>query len=327
MNQNHGKNITHRNLSDESKNEYLSNIFYNIEDPDNHSSLNKLFIRSRQDKKFITREFIKNWLKKQEIYNLFKYPKRRKIRSAFVSSEIDRFWMTDLMDMMKFSKYNSGIKYLLVAIDVLSKYLWIEPLMNKKPESIKKALIKIFSKGRICGTLISDAGTEFTNRIINQFLITKNIKHFIMRNTEIKASIAERVIRTIKEKIQKIMFLNNDKNYSKFLDKIVENYNKTIHSRTGFKPINVTKKNEWKVFLNLFSRRIPNESVTFDINDEVRLLKLKTKFEKGYTNSWTKEIFKISKILRTLPFPRYKIKDSNNEELIGSFYSFELQRI
>ena len=49
-------------------------------------------------------------------------------------------------------------------------------------------------------------------------------------------------------------------------------------------------------------------------------------FDKGYTQRWTKEDFKISKI--QLPMPvTYKITDYNGEETQGSFYEQELQKM
>ena len=42
-------------------------------------------------------------------------------------NEIDEQYEMDLADMSSLSKYNDGIKYLLVVIDIFSRYLWIEP--------------------------------------------------------------------------------------------------------------------------------------------------------------------------------------------------------
>ena len=42
-------------------------------------------------------------------------------------------------------------------------------------------------------------------------------------------------------------------------------------------------------------------------------------FDKDYTQRWTEEGFKISKIQLTIPVT-YKITDYNGEEIQGSFY-------
>ena len=53
--------------------------------------------------------------------------KRRKVYSSFR----DNIWSVDLADMQSSSKYNKGIKYLLCAIDLFSKYAWVVPLKTK----------------------------------------------------------------------------------------------------------------------------------------------------------------------------------------------------
>ena len=61
----------------------------------------------------------------------------------------------------------------------------------------------------------------------------------------------------------------------------------------------------------------------FSIGDNVRITKKKNVFDKGYTQRWTEEIFKFSKIQLTIPVT-YKITDYNGEEIQGSFYEQEL---
>ena len=62
----------------------------------------------------------------------------------------------------------------------------------------------------------------------------------------------------------------------------------------------------------------------FSIVDNVRIRKKKQLFDKGYTQRWTEEVFKISKIQLTIAVT-YKIADYNEEEIQGSFYEQELQ--
>ena len=69
----------------------------------------------------------------------------------------------------------------------------------------------------------------------------------------------------------------------------------------------------------------PYKSQTFSIRDNVRITKKKTIFDKGYTERWTEEVFKISKIQLTIPVT-YKITDYNGEDIQVSFYEQELQK-
>ena len=53
---------------------------------------------------------------------------KRKVYSQFK----DNIWRVDLADMQSLSKKNIGIKYLLCAIDLYSKYAFVIPLKDKK---------------------------------------------------------------------------------------------------------------------------------------------------------------------------------------------------
>ena len=58
------------------------------------------------------------------------------------SSFRDNIWVVDLADMQSLSKYNKGNKYLLCAIDIFSKYVWVVPIKEKKGTSIVNAFKK-----------------------------------------------------------------------------------------------------------------------------------------------------------------------------------------
>ena len=68
--------------------------------------------------------------------------KRQKVYSSFR----DNIWGVDLADMQSISKCNKGIKYLLCAIDLFSKYVWVVPLKDKRGIRIVNSFQKIFQK-------------------------------------------------------------------------------------------------------------------------------------------------------------------------------------
>ena len=78
-------------------------------------------------------------------------------------------WGVDLADMQSLSKYNKGIKYLLCAIDLFSKYAWVIPLKDKKGTSIVNAFQKIILKGRKPNKIWVDQGGEFYNNFLRGF--------------------------------------------------------------------------------------------------------------------------------------------------------------
>ena len=119
--------------------------------------------------------------------------KRRKVSSSFR----DNIWGVDLADMQSLSKYNKGIKYLLCAIDLFSKYAWVIPLKDKKGTSIVNAFQKIISKGRKPNKIWVDQGGEFYNKLFKRFLKINNIEMYSINN-ERKSVVAERFIWTLK---------------------------------------------------------------------------------------------------------------------------------
>ena len=107
--------------------------------------------------------------------------KRKKVYSPFR----DNIWTVDLADMQSLSKYSRGIRYLLWAIDLFSKYARVVPLKDKRRISIVNAFQKIISKGCKPNKIWVDQGGEFYNKLFKRFLkiITlKYIQHTMKEN-------------------------------------------------------------------------------------------------------------------------------------------------
>ena len=86
-----------------------------------------------------------------------------------ISRGIDEIWAADLVEMQKFSRWNKGLKYLLMVIDVFSKYAWIKPLKDKKTETVVIAFEEIFNSGRKPKMLWADKGSEFISKHFKTF--------------------------------------------------------------------------------------------------------------------------------------------------------------
>ena len=220
-----------------------------------------------------------------------------------------------------FSKHNEGHTFLLLVIDIFSKYGWVIPLKDKKGETVAEALKTIFEE-RKPEKLWTDKGKEFYNKNV------KDLIELYSTENEEKSSIVERWIRTMKEKMWKYFTDNNTYTYMDVLPELVEDYNNTVHSSTKFTPVEASKKkNELNVWRNLYPDRLKIHDLTpkFSVGDEVRISKKKKTFEKGYTTRWTEEIFTITEIQNTNPIT-YKIADHQGEEIDGTFYEPELQK-
>ena len=134
-----------------------------------------------------------------------------------------------------------------------------------------------------------------------------------------KSVVAERFIRTLKNKLYKHMTATGKNVYYDVLDDIVNEYNNTKHSTIKMKPIDV--KDNKRVYIDEHNEK----DSRFKVGDRVRISKFKNIFAKGYTPTWSREIFIVNKINDTVPYT-YNIKDLNDEEIIGSSYDKELQK-
>ena len=264
-----------------------------------------------------------NWQEKLA-NELHKPIKRNFIRRRVIVNHIDEMWCSDLVEMQQFSKWNKGYGYLLMVLDVFSKYGWIVPLKDKKGETVTEAFKSIFKEGRKPQCLWTNKGNEYYNKHLKELLKKHNITLYSTENEE-KSSVCERWNRTIKTKMWKQFTLQGNTQYLDILPKLVKQYN-TKHSSIKMTPTEASKKkNEEAVYFNLNGEMNQLSSKPkFTVGDKVRISKYKRNvFDKGYTPNWTEEVFMIDKIQYTKPIT-YKLKDLNNEEIQGSFYEPEL---
>ena len=135
-----------------------------------------------------------------------------------------------------------------------------------------------------------------------------------------KSVVAERFIKTLKNKIYKHMTAISKNVYIDVLDYIVNSYNNTVHRTIKRKPIDVTSDSYTK-----YSEETNKKSPKFKVNDHVKISNYKNIFAKGYVPNWSEEVFIVSKIKNTVPWT-YPISDLNGEPITGTFYEKELQK-
>ena len=240
---------------------------------------------------------------KRKVYSQFKY----------------NIWGVDIADTQSLSTKNKGIKYLLCAIDLFSKYAFAIPLKHKKGISIVNAFNKIIKQSnRKPNKIWVDQGSEFYNRVFKKWLSDNDIIVYSTFN-EGKSVVAERFIRILKNKLYKHMTTTAKNVYYDVLDDIVNEYNNSKHNTIKMKPIDV--KNNKIIYIDKHNEK----DSRFKVGDRVRISKFKNTFAKGYTPNWSREIFIVNKINDTVPYT-YNLKDLNEEEIIGSFYDRELQK-
>ena len=222
--------------------------------------------------------------------------------------------------MQSLSKKNKAIKYLLCAIDLFSKYAYVIPLKDKKGISIVNAFNKIIKESnRKPGKIWVDQGSEFYNRVFKKWSSDNDIIMYSTFN-EGKSVVAERFIRTLKNKLYKHTTATGKNVYYDVLDD-------AKHNTIKMKPIDVgdnTTKSSSLECKRVYIDEHNEKYSRFKVGDRVRISKFKNIFAKGYTPNWSKEIFIVDKINDKVPYT-YNLKDLN-EEIIGGFHDRELQK-
>ena len=140
-----------------------------------------------------------------EIYS--KAPKKIYPTNKIVYNSIDEIWSIDLADFSDYkTSNNKGFRYIFIIIDNFSKNLWAVPLRYKYSQTVTNQFSKILSKSRRKPLKIgSDRGSEWYNSVFQIFLKSKNIYHY-SRFTDKGPSIAERVMRTVRNLLKKPVF-------------------------------------------------------------------------------------------------------------------------
>ena len=253
-------------------------------------------------------------MKKEKMYletkpSFTKYRSRR-LRFPWLKvivNDLNEIWSVDLAFVDKLAKYNRGVKYLLVAVDCLSRYLRVESLKTKYATS---NLQKIWV----------DDGTEFLGACKD--LCNKRGIHLYSTFSEKKSAFIERINRSLKNITYR--YLEEKWTYS-YLDKL-DSFVKTINSRVNrtikLAPNKVMKKDVPRL-VSLIANTTFSQKPKIFVGDLVRIMKKEETFGKGYKQSFTDEISSIP----TLNPPTYSLIDTEKEIIQGKFYQPELQLV
>lgn len=265
------------------------------------------------------------FLKAQDTYTKHKRVRHKFPRRKIFSPHIDYLWQADLITVQK-HRVNGGNHYLLTVIDVLSRYAFVRPLKNKKAVSTAAAFKEIFDEsGRKPKFLQTDRGLEFAGRCL-QVLKENNVVLF-HNHSELKAAMVERFNRTLMQRISK--YLTYEKT-NRFIDKLqdfVNSYNNSVHRIIGQSPASVDSYNAMNVWMKTYGK---GESKTWKAKLKegafVRCKIVKPDFSKGYTETFTNELFQIRKVVNSKPIT-YLLSNPNGEDVGGVFYDSELSEV
>ena len=259
-----------------------------------------------------------NFLDKQEVYSLHKrhfinFPRRK-----VISHGIHHCVMADLADMQLLKKENDNYAYFLCAVDAYNRMFYAVPVKSKRSLDMLHAMEKLFESFSP-KLLVTDRGVEFKNRECQKFLKDKNIHHF-STHSELKAMLAERAIRTIKGRLYKYFSHNSTNRWLEVLPEIVNGLNHSVNRSIKMRPVDVSDGD-----LDMGENTLPDDlKHKFSVGDTVRVSRVRDTFDKGYLQSFTREIFVVDKVMNVSSPVYYALKDLDGEVVEGSFYEREL---
>ena len=268
--------------------ELLKKLYYNP--TYGFSSGEKLYKKAHDIDEEITHKEVDDFLESQPTDQITKQTKHNKVYDSIVSSKPTDNYQMDIMYLPNPS-LNKNFKYLLVVIDVYSRYLMASPMKTKTGSEVFETFKKIVDMNGVPNNLNTDLGSEFIYKPFVDYC-NKNQTRLWYSDTqqENKNAIVERVHRTIRNMILRYI-VANDKPYIDDLDKLVDNYSSTYHRTLKNKPVDVwrgDKLNEQKrVYL----------ANDFKVGDKVRHIIKKKVFDKASsTTNYTRMIYTITKI-------------------------------
>ena len=269
---------------------------------------------------------------------------RRKIVARFPY----QFWMADTINYLKFKTVNNHYAYIMVIIDCFTRKLWALPMKHVNGKDTLEVFETVFDSidNNYPRHLVTDAGTEFFNKLMEKFFKSHNVNHFTTpTRSPSKASMAERVIRTLKTRISRYMQLTKKNRWIDALSQLVVNYNETPHSslpnRLTPNAVNYSKSNQNVItrtaFLKLKKARLHRHRPRLHIGDRVRVLLKKKTFDKGYARSWSDQIYVIEKVFGAgtvfyYRISRYDADDDDNDDnpkrlMPGIYYYYQLNLV
>jgi hypothetical protein len=241
----------------------------------------------------------KNWLATQDACILHKPVREIFARRKTHAKGIHDLFQADLADLQHLSRNNDGYRFILTCIYVFSQRAFTIPLKDKSDTSAADAFEKIFAEATPV-VIQTDRGTEFLAGPVQDVFRKHDIKHYWSLNDYIKAAGVECFNRTLKMRMFRYLTHFLTTRWINVLNGLVASYNGTFHRSIGMSPNDVTPEKAELITKRLYPEK-PRSKWKFVIGDTVGISKYKHISEKGYSQNWTDELFKITERHPTYP--------------------------
>lgn len=238
------------------------------------------------------------------------------VRRTWVGHAPDMYWVGDLIDFSSIKDYNEGYSYILVFVDLYSRFVYMVALPAKTADYCIDGLkycIDVYDRRPTFICFDEESGV--CGSAMGEFLKKEGIKLYHPHG-KFKAVIAERYIRTFKELISE-RFTRTRKNWINFYEDICNKYNNTPHRHLGGKITPYDVYVEGVYYKEDEDQEEIARRPVLEIGDKVRV-KINKNFlplkKRSLLNNWSYDIFKVSKIDEKHEPTGFKLKRLTNEE-------------
>lgn len=276
-------------MDKEEKDKFLQGLYYHREQG---GSANRFYARNKEmlRKRKITLRYIKAWLEKQEVRQVFKRKRKKEYFSIIANPPVPKNnYQMDLMDWHQLSRWNKGYNWMMVNIDVYSRYVMVVPMKRKNDPSVVAAYRKITERMGIPKNLTTDLEPAVVGTKFQALLKRQGTKYWATDpQFSTNTGIVERMNRTIRMYMREYFLTYKTKNWIDHIDTLIRVYNNDRHSRIKAKPIDVWRGKQAN---NQVINRPP---ITIKIGDQVRFLRKYEQFVKiSDQKVWSKSIYTV----------------------------------
>ena len=315
----------------------MTKIYYDPSSPGGFRGAEALWQEARRHIPLLSRNQVlgflaaqKPWTKHRQYRGVKKYRKVYAKRARYLIQ-------MDLLEFRKYSRENRGYNYILCAIDAFTKKLWTFPLKRKSAEEVHTTVFYFLMRERP-EKIQTDQGTEFINATLRatEERMDPPIQHYHTWSIK-KASIVERVQRTLRNRLGKIWEARGNHRWIDVLAAITQSYNNSVHRSIGMRPNDVGPEHHHQIYRRLYpeptaaqalknakeARRITDH---FQVGDYVRMLEYRKLFRKESDLAWSHQVYRIRRVIRSTPIT-FWIEDLDGEAIKGGFYARQLIKI
>lgn len=264
----------------------------------NYPSTNQFYKILKENGIQATLKQVKEFIEQQSVQQLHKPVRQIRAKMKHITASApNEIYQIDLLDYQKYSRFNKGFNWILIAVDIFTRQAKAVAVTTKHATNTADAFENIISEVKP-HVVYSDDGNEWRGKF-QELLERNNIIHQVKDYGDHNAlGIIDRFSQTIKRMIAKYMTANDTKNWIQQLPKIVDIYNRTPHtSISDIKPKDAEQEENIETIgtLNFNKRENDQKHINHSIkvNDLVRVQRMKGTFEKGYEITYSKEIHKV----------------------------------